>query len=83
MARIEAEIVANPTHPVIRGLKGDQEALLRVASAAEARGWWRSQDKNKWYIEQLAAGLAPAMLKTGRIRSASVSHRRMALEGRR
>ena len=32
-----------------------QEALLRVAAAAEARGWWRSQDKNKWYLEQLAA----------------------------
>ena len=35
--------------------KPTQEALLRVAAAAEARGWWRSQDKNKWYIEQLAA----------------------------
>ena len=32
-----------------------QEALLQVAAAAEARGWWRSQDKKKWYIEQLAA----------------------------
>jgi len=35
--------------------KPTQEALLRVAAAAEARGWWRSQDMNKWYIEQLAA----------------------------
>ena len=25
--------------------KPTQEALLRVAAAAEARGWWRSQDK--------------------------------------
>jgi TRAP-type C4-dicarboxylate transport system substrate-binding protein len=35
--------------------KPTQEALLRVAAAAGARGWWRSRDKNKWYIEQLAA----------------------------
>ena len=27
--------------------KPTQEALLRVAAAAEARGWWRSQDRNK------------------------------------
>ena len=32
-----------------------QEAVLKVAAAAEARGWWRSQDKTKWYTEQLAA----------------------------
>jgi TRAP-type C4-dicarboxylate transport system substrate-binding protein len=32
-----------------------QESLLRVAAAAEARGWWRSQDRTKWYGEQLAA----------------------------
>jgi TRAP-type C4-dicarboxylate transport system substrate-binding protein len=47
-----------------------QKSLLRVAAAAEARGWWRSQDKNKWYIEQLAANglkvLSPSdALKTG------------------
>jgi TRAP-type C4-dicarboxylate transport system substrate-binding protein len=35
--------------------KPTQEALLAVATSAEVRGWWRSQDKNKWYIEQLAA----------------------------
>jgi TRAP-type C4-dicarboxylate transport system substrate-binding protein len=35
--------------------KPTQEALLKVAAAAEARGWWRSQDKTKWYKEQLAA----------------------------
>jgi len=35
--------------------KPTQEAVLRVAAAAEARGWWRSQDKTKWYTEQLAA----------------------------
>jgi TRAP-type C4-dicarboxylate transport system substrate-binding protein len=35
--------------------KPTQEAVLRVAAAAEARGWWRSQDKTKWYSEQLAA----------------------------
>ena len=32
-----------------------QHAVLRVAAAAEARGWWRSQDRTKWYTEQLAA----------------------------
>jgi TRAP-type C4-dicarboxylate transport system substrate-binding protein len=35
--------------------KATQEALLRAADAAEARGWRRSQDKNKWYMNQLAA----------------------------
>jgi TRAP-type C4-dicarboxylate transport system substrate-binding protein len=34
--------------------KPTQEVLLKVAAAAEARGWWRSQDKTKWYTEQLA-----------------------------
>jgi TRAP-type C4-dicarboxylate transport system substrate-binding protein len=34
--------------------KPTQESLLRVAAAAEARGWWRSQDRTKWYGEQLA-----------------------------
>jgi TRAP-type C4-dicarboxylate transport system substrate-binding protein len=32
-----------------------QDAVLRVAEAAEARGWLWSQDKTKWYTEQLAA----------------------------
>jgi TRAP-type C4-dicarboxylate transport system substrate-binding protein len=35
--------------------KSTQESVLRVAAAAEARGWWRSQDRTKWYGEQLAA----------------------------
>jgi TRAP-type C4-dicarboxylate transport system substrate-binding protein len=35
--------------------KPTQESLLKVAAAAEARGWWRSQDKTKWYGEQLMA----------------------------
>src|SRR4029079_8739837 len=35
--------------------KPRQESLLKVAAAAEVRGWWRSQDKTKWYGEQLAA----------------------------
>jgi TRAP-type C4-dicarboxylate transport system substrate-binding protein len=34
--------------------KPTQETLLRIAAAAEARGWWWSQDKTKWYTEQLA-----------------------------
>jgi TRAP-type C4-dicarboxylate transport system substrate-binding protein len=32
-----------------------QETVLRAAAAAEVRGWWRSQDRTKWYLEQLAA----------------------------
>jgi TRAP-type C4-dicarboxylate transport system substrate-binding protein len=35
--------------------KPTQDSLLRVAAAAEVRGWWRSQDRTKWYGEQLAA----------------------------
>jgi TRAP-type C4-dicarboxylate transport system substrate-binding protein len=35
--------------------KPTQDTVLRVAAAAEARGWWWSQDKTKWYTEQLAA----------------------------
>src|SRR5262245_53765579 len=35
--------------------KPTQETVLKVAAAAEARGWWRSQDKTKWYTEQLQA----------------------------
>jgi TRAP-type C4-dicarboxylate transport system substrate-binding protein len=35
--------------------KPTQEIVLKVAAAAEARGWWRSQDKTKWYLEQLTA----------------------------
>jgi TRAP-type C4-dicarboxylate transport system substrate-binding protein len=50
--------------------KPTQDALLKVAAAAEARGWWRSQDKTKWYLEQLTANgirvLPPSgALKTG------------------
>lgn len=50
--------------------KPTQESVLRVAAAAEARGWWRSQDRTKWYGEQLAARglkvLQPSRaLKTG------------------
>lgn len=47
-----------------------QQSVLRVAAAVEARGWWWSQDKTKWYTEQLAAHgmkvLSPSMaLRTG------------------
>ena len=31
-----------------------QAAVLQAASAAEERGWKSSEDKNKWYLEQLA-----------------------------
>jgi TRAP-type C4-dicarboxylate transport system substrate-binding protein len=47
-----------------------QDSVLKVAAAAEARGWWWSQEKSKWYTEQLAAhGMkvlpASVALKTG------------------
>ena len=34
--------------------KATQEALLKCAREAEERGWKTSQEKNKWYLEQLA-----------------------------
>ena len=34
--------------------KPTQDALLKVAAEAEARGWKVSQEKNGWYFEQLA-----------------------------
>lgn len=34
--------------------KPTQDAVLKAASAAEERGWTSSEDKNKWYLEQLA-----------------------------
>jgi len=33
--------------------KAAQDGLLKAASAAEARGWALSQEKNGWYLEQL------------------------------
>jgi TRAP-type C4-dicarboxylate transport system substrate-binding protein len=35
--------------------KPDQEAILKAAKAAEAKGWVIWQDKSKWYLEQLAS----------------------------
>jgi len=34
--------------------KASQAALLKDAAAAEARGWKVSEEKNKWYLEELA-----------------------------
>lgn len=34
--------------------KATQQALLKSAQEAEARGWKTSEEKNKWYLEQLA-----------------------------
>jgi TRAP-type C4-dicarboxylate transport system substrate-binding protein len=34
--------------------KPTQDALLKCAREAEARGWKVSEEKNKWYLEQLA-----------------------------
>jgi TRAP-type C4-dicarboxylate transport system substrate-binding protein len=35
--------------------KTAQEVLLKAAASAEARGWSRSQERHRWYAEQLAA----------------------------
>jgi TRAP-type C4-dicarboxylate transport system substrate-binding protein len=34
--------------------KASQQALLKAAADAEARGWKTSEEKNLWYLEQLA-----------------------------
>jgi TRAP-type transport system periplasmic protein len=34
--------------------KPSQQALLKAAADAEARGWKTSEEKNRWYLEQLA-----------------------------
>src|SRR6476646_6500618 len=34
--------------------KASQAAVLKAAADAEARGWKTSEEKNKWYLEQLA-----------------------------
>ena len=34
--------------------KPTQQALLKAAADAEARGWKTSEEKNQWYLEQLA-----------------------------
>jgi len=34
--------------------KPTQQALLKAAAGAEARGWKTSEEKNKWYLEQMA-----------------------------
>jgi TRAP-type C4-dicarboxylate transport system substrate-binding protein len=33
--------------------KPTQEAVLKAAAEAEARGWKMSEEKNSWYVEQL------------------------------
>jgi TRAP-type C4-dicarboxylate transport system substrate-binding protein len=33
--------------------KASQQALVKCAHEAEARGWKTSEEKNKWYLEQL------------------------------
>jgi hypothetical protein len=38
MADIEAEIVANPTHPMIRGLKGTRKARIRRSGMGKRGG---------------------------------------------
>ena len=68
--------------------KPTQDSLLKVAAAAEARGWWRSQDKTKWYGEQLAARgmkvLPPSAAVEGRpAADRRAPHRRVADQGRR
>jgi TRAP-type C4-dicarboxylate transport system substrate-binding protein len=50
--------------------KPTQEAMLKAAAAAEVRGWWWSQDKAKWYTEQLAARGMTVMLPNAGLRTA-------------
>src|SRR6202048_405669 len=45
-----------------------QDAVLRVAAAAEARGWWGAQDKTKWYTEQLAAHGMKVLIASGALK---------------
>jgi TRAP-type C4-dicarboxylate transport system substrate-binding protein len=49
--------------------KPTQDGLLKVAAAAEARGWWRSQDKHQWYVEQLAARGLKVLPPSGALRT--------------
>jgi TRAP-type transport system periplasmic protein len=35
--------------------RATQQAVLKAAAAAESRGWKASEEKNKWYLAQLAA----------------------------
>jgi TRAP-type C4-dicarboxylate transport system substrate-binding protein len=49
--------------------KSTQEAVLKVAAAAEARGWWWSQDKTKWFTEQLAANGMKVLLPSPTLKS--------------
>jgi TRAP-type C4-dicarboxylate transport system substrate-binding protein len=49
--------------------KPTQDGLLKVAAAAEARGWWRSQDKHQWYGEQLAARGLKVLPPSGALRT--------------
>ena len=67
--------------------KATQEALLRAADAAEARGWRRSQDMNNWYMNQLAANglkvLSKRCAKGGTASDRRSPCRRVAPEGRR
>jgi TRAP-type C4-dicarboxylate transport system substrate-binding protein len=46
-----------------------QETVLKVAAAAEARGWWRSQDRTKWYMEQLTAHGMKILPPSGELRA--------------
>jgi TRAP-type C4-dicarboxylate transport system substrate-binding protein len=36
-------------------VKATQDSVLKAAADAEARGWSLSQEKNKWYLDQLKA----------------------------
>jgi TRAP-type C4-dicarboxylate transport system substrate-binding protein len=49
--------------------KPTQDALLKAAAAAEARGWFRSQDKHTWYGEQLAARGLKVLPPSGALKS--------------
>ena len=65
-----------------------RQALLNAAAAAEARGWKASEEKTKWYTDQLAArGMKvqppSPTLKLELQQSRRAAHRRVVEEDRR
>ena len=65
-----------------------QDALLKAAAAAEARGWQVSQEKTRWYVDQLAKnGMRVVRAERGpdgRLEAGGrAAHRRVAAQGGR
>ena len=64
--------------------KPTQEALLRVAAAAEARGWWRSRTRQMVYraacCQRLEGAVAQRCAKDGTASDRRASDQRVALK---